>query len=206
MKRRGHDAMLQRALRRPRPPAGLRAQLRENLRLQRRAERRLPVAWRGLAAGIVLLAGLASVLWQSQPTRQAVPATVAAARQHAWDEAALRETDRAAMAAWVRSVGATLPASARVLMFKDCVVDGVAVKHLRLRLSGGATVDLMVDASGRWRARLPTDRERGWLIAQPRAQLALIAVYTPQHGAEAARAVAALFPGWSPSANSKREV
>lgn len=206
MRRRGHDAMLRRALHRPRPPAGLREQLHENLRLQRRAERRSHTAWRALAAGVLLLAGVAGLLWQGQPTRQAVPATVAAARQHAQDEAALRETDRAAMAAWVRSVGASLPASARVLMFKDCVVGGVAVKHLRLRLSGTATVDLMVDASGRWHAQLPTERERGWLIARPRAHLALIAVYTPQHGAEAARAVAALFPGWRPSANSKREV
>ncbi len=201
------DVQLRRTLQTPQPPSSLRRQLHANLRLQRDAERRTHCrggAMAAVAALLLMLTVFAGSRWPSAGAE--LSAVIAAARQHAQDEAAMREVDPAALSSWLQSLDAGATASPRLVLFKTCVVDGVAVKHLRVRLDSGGTADFMVDASGQWRA-LPASRaKRGWLVAHPRANVSMVAVFTPNQEMGAIRAMEAMFPGWHSSSETQQEV
>lgn len=201
---RKHETLLRRMLRHPEPPAGLSDQLKANLRLQVRAERPAAYRRRAAAAAVLVIAGVLGVFWPGP--QDGMPTLVAAAREHAAEESALREIDTADLGAWLRTVGAAAPPGDQLVLFKTCVVDGLEVKHLRLRLESGGTVDLMVDSSGQW-AKLPsTDADRGWHVAHPQRNVSLIIFHAPHHASEATRLLQALFPEAGASASFKTEV
>lgn len=192
------DDTLRRRLRVPEPPARLRAQLHRNLWAQS-AQRRRPCIRRYAVVALLAL-GLSALLLLFRPfPGTELSAVLAAARQHAHDETSLQEIDSTDFARWLKSVSGQAPDRDHLVLFKTCVVDGVTVKHLRLQFADGTSVDLMIDASGRWRNLTAADPRRGWLITHPRANLSLIAVFSPHAIGHVARSVETLFPDGNPA-------
>ncbi len=136
-------ARLARAIR---PPAGLERRLHEELaRLERtHARRRLRRVRAAAALGALAVGGLL-VLAALLP-----PAPVRAAVAHLEHEQTLAGAlDRGEAERWLAR--APLPQGTALLLGKDCLVRGLWVKHLRLRLPDGRVVEALLDRSGRWR-------------------------------------------------------
>lgn len=197
------DALLRRMLRRPETPPGLKHQLKANLHVQVRAER--PATHRrALATAALIVLGLTGVFWMGDD--DGIPTLVGAAREHAAEESGLREIEQRDLQPWLQAVGASAPQSDKLVLFKTCVVDGLEVKHLRVRLDTGGTVDLMVDATGQWRTRTAPGADHGWQIAHPQRNVSLIMFHAPHHASEAARLLEALFPAAHSLTYPKTEV
>lgn len=191
---RNTDALLRRVLRRPEPPSELCGQLKENLRHQVTSERAGGLVRERAArvVSMVVLAVVAGLLWPQSNER--LPGVIAAARAHAADEAPLHGMYAHDLSSWLHSIGAAAAPEERLVMFKNCVVAGVEAKHLRLRLDGGSTADLLVNASGQWGHLLDHGEESGWLVAHPGENVSVIVLYESNDAPAAAQALEFLFP------------
>ncbi len=189
------EGRLARLARAPRPPAGLEGRLYEELaRLERaRARRRLRRVRAAAALGSLAAAGLLAL------AALLPPASVRAAAAHLEREQALAGAlDRGEAERWLAH--APLPPGTALLLGKDCLVRGLWVKHLRLRLPDGRVVEALLDRSGRWRGldgRAGTARGLGWRAAARGRVTALVfgAADAPGLGPLARALLTAAGPG-----------
>lgn len=187
------DARLRALLASPQPPADLGARIRANLTTPRTARKaRRHVARAAAVFGLALL-GAAVVLAPFGRT----PDVIAAAYDDMRKDRDLHGAYNGDPTRWLANRAVHVPVEMRLDLSKDCALDGVVARHLRLVNAGLGRVNLFVYQPAPGTRVAPASgavADQHWLLLEPRPGVVVVVLYDAADKRESvARLVAQMF-------------
>lgn len=173
---RTEDARLRALLAAPQPPADLRARIRANLATPRPVNRVRRALRAGALLGVVLLAGALLLA----PFGERAPDVVTAAYDDMRKDRGLRGTYDADPNRWFATNAVHMPAGVSVDLNKDCTLDGIIARHLRLVNPALGRVNVFVYEQALRAKRASAYgavADHRWLILEPRPGVVVIVLY-----------------------------
>jgi len=188
------DARLRALLASPRPPADLGARIRANLATPRTAPTARRRRIRALA--VLGLALLGAALWFAPLGR--TPDVIAAAYDDMRKDRDLRGAHNGDPTRWLATKAVHVPAEMRLDLSKDCALDGIVARHLRLVDANLGRVNFFIyepaPAGTRVAPASGAVADQYWLLAEPRPGVVVVVLYDAADKRESvARLVARMF-------------